>query len=328
MKGAYEVNIQNKRIRYQFTIKRNITIIRGDSATGKTKLLEMIEAYFQDGRSSGIELKCSVPCIVLHGGDWKQRLSYTHNSIVFIDECNGFIRKEEFAREVNHSDNYFVLVTRDDLPNLSYSVEEIYGIRMSKQYAGLKQTYNEFYHLYGDYEAVLNNQTDLLLVEDSNSGFEFFKAFLKDGILCDTARGKSNIYRILLHNKAEEKCTVIADGAAFGAEMERVIQLIEAGRHVALYLPESFEWLILKSDVLDDREVRDILEHPEKVIESEKYPSWEKYFTKLLISKTEGTYLKYQKDAIGKAYLQDKIGEKIIGVFPETIQKLFKSNVE
>ena len=155
MKGAYELTVQNKRIHYQFTIKRNITVIRGDSATGKTTLLEMIETYSQNGISSGIDLKCTVPCIVLHGGDWKQRLSYTHNSIVFIDECNDFIRREEFASEVKRSDNYFVLVTRDDLPNLSYSVEEIYGIRMSKQYAGLKKTYNEFYQIYGQAEVLM-----------------------------------------------------------------------------------------------------------------------------------------------------------------------------
>ena len=80
---------------------------------------------------------------------------YTHNSIVFIDECNDFIRREEFASEVKRSDNYFVLVTRDDLPNLSYSVEEIYGIRMSKQYAGLKKTYNEFYQIYGQAEVLM-----------------------------------------------------------------------------------------------------------------------------------------------------------------------------
>ena len=41
MKGAYELTVQNKRIHYQFTIKRNITVIRGDSATGKTTLLEL-----------------------------------------------------------------------------------------------------------------------------------------------------------------------------------------------------------------------------------------------------------------------------------------------
>ena len=264
--------------------------------------------------------------MVLDGGDWKQKLSYTHNSIVFIDECNDFIRREEFASEVKRSDNYFVLVTRDDLPNLSYSVEEIYGIRMSKQYAGLKKTYNEFYQIYGEYEKVLNDKADLLLVEDSNAGFEFFKDILNDNIKCESSNGKSNIYKFLRGYNAEDKCIVIADGAAFGAEMDRIIQLIESGRHIALYLPESFEWVILKSDILDDKEVRKILEHPEQFIDSEKYFSWEQYFTKLLISKSDGTYLKYQKDFINKAYLQDKITNKIIQVLPLKMRLLFLNN--
>lgn len=39
--------------------------------------------------------------------------------------------------------------SREGLPNLPYSVQEIYGIRESGKYASLKQTYNEFYHIYG-----------------------------------------------------------------------------------------------------------------------------------------------------------------------------------
>ena len=42
MKGKYHVIVQNKRLRYEFDIKRNITIIRGDSATGKTTLYDYI----------------------------------------------------------------------------------------------------------------------------------------------------------------------------------------------------------------------------------------------------------------------------------------------
>ena len=45
MKGKYSVFVQNNRLRYEFTISRNITIIRGDSATGKTTLLDLLNAY-------------------------------------------------------------------------------------------------------------------------------------------------------------------------------------------------------------------------------------------------------------------------------------------
>ena len=42
MKGKKRVIIQNNRVHYEFVIKRNITIIQGDSASGKTTLVNMI----------------------------------------------------------------------------------------------------------------------------------------------------------------------------------------------------------------------------------------------------------------------------------------------
>ena len=33
MKGIHRVVIQNKRIRYDFELRRNLTVLRGDSAT-------------------------------------------------------------------------------------------------------------------------------------------------------------------------------------------------------------------------------------------------------------------------------------------------------
>ena len=54
MKGKYRIIVENKKIRYDFEIKRNITIIKGDSATGKTTLADMIAEYEENGADSGI----------------------------------------------------------------------------------------------------------------------------------------------------------------------------------------------------------------------------------------------------------------------------------
>lgn len=311
MKGKYNIFVQNNRLRYEFTISRNITIIRGDSATGKTTLLDLLNAYDMDGESSGVLLKCDVPCVVVSGQRWKENLQFIHNSIVFIDECNKFIKSEDFATHVKGSDNYFVIVTRDDLPNLPYSVKEIYGIRKSSKYAGLKQVYNEFYHLYGGLNDVELNTDDILLAEDSNAGFEFFSSLCADKVQCISANGKSNVFKILQKHR-KEKILVIADGAAFGCEMEKVMQLINIGRKIALYLPESFEWLLLNAGVLDDREVADILDAPSAHIDSKQYFSWERFFTDLLVKKSNGTYLQYNKRSLNKAYLQEKVKQKIL----------------
>ena len=45
MKGKVHVIIQNRRVKYEFDIIRNITIIRGDSGTGKTTLFNLISTY-------------------------------------------------------------------------------------------------------------------------------------------------------------------------------------------------------------------------------------------------------------------------------------------
>lgn len=311
MKGKYSVFVQNNRLRYEFTISRNITIIRGDSATGKTTLLDLLNAYDRDGDSSGVLLKCDVPCVVVGGQRWEENLQFIHNSIVFIDECNRFVKSEDFAICVKESDNYFVIVTRDDLPNLPYSVKEIYGIRESGKYAGLKQVYNEFYCLYGDVENAELTREDVVIAEDSNAGFDFFSS-LCDGIVnCISANGKSNVFKALQEHR-QEKVLVIADGAAFGCEMEKVMQLIKIGRGIALYLPESFEWLILNAGIFYDSELKDILNAPCEYVDSKEFFSWERFFTDLLIKKSHGTYLQYNKRSLNKAYLQDKIKNKII----------------
>lgn len=90
--------------------------------------------------------------------------------IVFIDEGNEFIKKPEFADEIQKTDNYYVIVTRESLPTLPYSVEEIYGIRTSGKYGTLKQSYHEFYRLYGVNMYEKNVNPEVVITEDSPIG--------------------------------------------------------------------------------------------------------------------------------------------------------------
>lgn len=143
MKGKHKVVIKNNRLHYEFEIKRNITIIKGDSATGKTTLINMIRQFTNLGNSSGIELVCDVPCRVLEGIDWQIILHNISGSIIFIDEENAFIKTEQFAKAVRESDNYFVLITRENLYNLPYSVEEIYGLKSCTNEAEMVMSYKQ-----------------------------------------------------------------------------------------------------------------------------------------------------------------------------------------
>ena len=304
MKGIHKVVVGTKYLKYEFELRRNLTIIRGDSATGKTTLVDMIRTHMNDGESGPVTLNCDKSCYVVEGNLWKGQLDNIQDSIVFIDEGNEFVKTKDFARAIQQTDNYYVIVTREGLPALPYSVEEVYGIRTSGKYGTLKRSYHSFYRIYPD-STTEKIKPEKILTEDSNSGYQFFDAVCTEHQMqCDTANGKSNVFSYLKVHK-DEKILVIADGAAFGPEMDRVLQLVQTRKNLALYLPESFEWLILSSGILKDMEVAQILQTPSDYIDGKDYFSWERYFTALLTEKTAGTYLNYTKKTLNEAYLSD-----------------------
>ena len=311
MRGKHRIIIQNNRLHYEFEIKRNVTIIQGDSATGKTTLINMLRQVENLGDSSGIDVIFDAPCRILEGRNWKILLENMAGNIIFIDEDNEFINTEEFAEAVRGSDNYFVLITRENLYNLPYSVEEIYGLRSSGKYQNTKRVYQQMYQIYSNIQDVPVKPARII-TEDSNAGYEFFEAAGREkGILCESAGGKSNIFNLIRNVKDEEVC-VVADGAAIGPEMNRLYKQAEKAKNITLYLPESFEWIILKSGLIEGKDLQKILEEPEKYIDSGEFFSWERYFTKLLVNMTEETYLKYRKAHLNKAYLHDKNKRQIL----------------
>ena len=311
MKGKHKVIIQNNRLHYEFEIKRNITVIQGDSATGKTTLINMLRQAENLGESSGINIVCDVPCRVLEGQSWKLLLENLSGNIFFADEDNMFINTEEFAEAVQGSDNYFVLITRENLYNLPYSVEEIYGLRSSGKYQNTRKVYQQMYQIYSNIQDV-PVKPEKIITEDSNSGYDFFEAVSRQkGMSCESAGGKSNIFSLLKDAGSEEIC-VIADGAAIGPEMNRLYKQSEKYKNIKLYLPESFEWIILKSGLIEGKKLKEILEKPEEYIDSREFLSWERYFTKLLTNITQGKYLKYNKSKLNGTYLQEKNKEQIL----------------
>lgn len=147
MTGKHTIIVQTKRIKFEMTVERNITILRGDSATGKTTLVDLIKDFDKWGASYGIKVVCDKECVVLEGREWKRSLSFVTDSIVFIDDRNKFVCTDEFAKEVQRTDNYYVIVSREKLPMLPYSINEIYGLRVSER-STAKQVCNEAFHLY------------------------------------------------------------------------------------------------------------------------------------------------------------------------------------
>lgn len=317
MKGIQHIEVSNRKVKYIFDLVRNITIISGNSGSGKTTLYNMIADYTRLQAESGINLSSTKPCVALTDMDWENQLHNTKDSIVFIDEGAKYIFTQDFANAVKHSDNYYVIFNREALHMLPYSVEEIYEIKISNKFHTLKKLYpSSEQHRYT--KTAVSNQNDfrVLLTEDSESGLQFYTHYFKDSTVeCVSSKSNSAIFTWLQEHPSE-KVLIVADGAAFGAEMERVMKLCETHRGFQLCLPESFEWLILKSGLIKADHLAEVLKNPSAYIESSNYFSWENFFEEYLIRNTEHTVFHYQKSHLNDAYTtkqaQSKITEEIL----------------
>ncbi len=319
MIGKYDIEIYNKKVHYFLTVKRNITVIQGFSATGKTELIRLISQYESFGTSSGITLKSDVPCKVLSGPDWEVVLKSISNSIIFIDENSTFTKSKDFAELLSESDNYFVIVTRDDLYELSYSIDEIYGLKDvsdTQKYKSFHKVYNEMYKLY-NFELNRDYNVNTIITEDSNSGFDFYHHIFGDK--CITSNGKSKIYEKVVSEK--DAILAIVDGAAFGAEIGKIFRYIKSNKKdCVIYAPESFEYILLCSNILDvDRK---ILDETYNYANSNEYISWERFYSKYLVDISQGTIYKYNKGKLNSSYLTAGSIEKIVDQLPDLLNEL------
>lgn len=294
MIGKYDIEVVTRKVDYQLTVERNITILSGNSATGKSTLYRAIKQFENDGRASGIKLTCDRPCVILEGKNWENDLKEIKQSIVFVDEGAKFINTEEFATAIKKSDNYYVLITRQDLGNLPYSIHEIYELDTNR--IG-NRMFCKQQQIYKSNNIAQNAIISKIVTEDSKTGYEFYNEYAKThNIQCEHADGKTNVSKKILNKNNSQTTLIIVDGAAYGSEMNNTMILINSIPGYILFTPESFEWLLLNSNILNEPYITEVLKAPYNYIESSEFFSWEKYFTDLLNKATkESNIMPYNK---------------------------------
>jgi hypothetical protein len=170
--GKYNIVIKAGKVTFYLSIQRNITIIRGDSAIGKTHLLNSINRFRRYGRSSGIVVE-SVVDLDIAASDLTgaiNQLQANSNTIIFYEENLEFVKTIEFANAVCKSDNYVVIVGRDDIPTLPYSVKEIKTLVTKNNNGYFETTLSEIHNL-NMFDKPF--EPEVIVTEDEGSGYEF-----------------------------------------------------------------------------------------------------------------------------------------------------------
>lgn len=307
MLGKVKVSIQSAKIWYEFELERNITIITGNSGKGKSVLVQMV----RDSRdpSIGIKIDCCKPCKAIND-DNIEKLNEIEDTIIFIDEFDTNITSKKFAEYVKKSSNYFVIVTRENLYQLPYSIKSIYTINNRNKYSKTTKTYNELVPLYENHISKILDDASLIIVEDSGAGYSCFSKIFGEN-KCETANGNSSVFKtISKFSKIHKNIVIIVDGAAFGAYMDACYYRVLYSLNLTICAPESFEHLLLSTGKYDELvpklkdymslpQISSILKEPYKYVDSKEFESWEQFFTAILISVSKQIKEDYNKGVNG-----------------------------
>ena len=124
MIGTYTVSLAAKRVEFFLELKKNITVIAGNSGSGKTTFVNLLDTHMRSPRS--VLLMCDVPVIHLIEQNWAGTLRSISNSIVVLDADDRFVidEGETFSDIVKNTDNYFVIMSRNPLNFLPDNIKE------------------------------------------------------------------------------------------------------------------------------------------------------------------------------------------------------------
>ena len=195
MTGIKHIKIYNKKVSYEFDLERNVSVISGNSATGKTTLFNLVRDY-EKNKNNGVSLVSDVECLTLNNSDWEYKVEKYDSVVFFIDENNKFYKTKEFANSIKKADCYFVIITRDSMPEISYSVDAMYEIVGKKKHKLVKKYDLKKINYWLPSIVKVFNKFDSFIVEDSESGFRLFESIAnKLNKKCKSSNGNSNLYK-------------------------------------------------------------------------------------------------------------------------------------
>lgn len=131
MTGTVTIDIKDPDVHYKLTLKRNITIIAGDGASGKTTLFNLVWDSVRRAKQLRISMTVNPSDVSVFSLDvyrWQKTLKdATGTKTVFVvDEDFEPLTSTEFASLVKSSGCYFILMTRRKLSGIPHSITERY----------------------------------------------------------------------------------------------------------------------------------------------------------------------------------------------------------
>lgn len=286
--SSIDISVKSKVFNFSGSISRRITVIRGDSATGKTSLVNVIKSH-----SPAVQIESSMPLIVAANDTWKQILVASDNAVIFFDDLSCTESKEfaEVCSEYLVKNNlYIVIIGRQPFDNFILLAEEDRNLH---SYTKVALSVSEIY----DFKTngvdhwlepakipVIDDCSDVdcVLVEDRGKGGDFFENYFQNVV--KSSQGKSQIMEdVLKLVNNHSKILVMIDLAAYGFHWEKFYKNVLFKYSNVFILPkrECFEQMLIYSNMLNNNLI--VKEETGNLLKyANTFNSWENYFETLI----------------------------------------------
>lgn len=266
------IEVRNKRYNCDLTLKHKVSVIKGDSGTGKTWLTKALADV-----SGGYKVTYSrqVTPVFLNAHEWEHQLTgeYEHTPLFIVDDCD-FVFTKEFGNLFNATGVcYLILIIRasvrvdklERMNTISISGDAIYDFVSD----GIEHTIIPDI----DFKTIQVNKEihcDKILCEDSGSGFTFFKHLYGSNNVVSSF-GKDNIINHIVSNydmyNDLNSLLLIVDYSAIGLRLKEILSVLKFCK-INVYMIvkyKSFEYMLLRSNMFSIPEediCRDELNYP------------------------------------------------------------------
>lgn len=142
MNGEVNLTVKTPTLEFSLKFDRNVSVIRGDSGTGKTYLCDLVRQARSGDR--GVVMTCDrninirvMPEDTLtdeFSTPWYTIFKQSHDTLFIIDEnCDCLKgRPINLSNGIRNTSNYYVIISRELFSDIPYSVYSIYELKVDQ----------------------------------------------------------------------------------------------------------------------------------------------------------------------------------------------------
>ena len=133
------IRVQRGKVVYDLDLRRSVSVIKGNSGSGKSLLVKCVSEYMASGVNSAVTIECErkVECILSEPPDYETYIKEHKDSVIILDkniQFNG--DRKSLLKGLKDAGAWLLLISRKDL---ECAADSVYHVKQNGDYRTLTE---------------------------------------------------------------------------------------------------------------------------------------------------------------------------------------------